>query len=65
MREQGWVAMRLAVVGASGGVGASTFSCVVARRAQRRGISTALVDLRPWSGGLDFALGAEAEPGLR
>ena len=55
----------LAVVGASGGVGASTFSAAVALRAASLGARVALVDTDPVGGGLDVTLAVEDSPGAR
>lgn len=54
----------VAVVGAGGGVGASTFAALLARQWSRRG-PTALVDLDPSGGGIDVLLGIESSPGIR
>lgn len=55
----------VAVLGGSGGVGASTLAAGVACRAARRGVSVALVDVDPAGGGIDLLLGAERVPGWR
>jgi len=55
----------LAVVGASGGVGASMLAAAVAVRARQAGVDVALVDADPFGGGLDVALGVEQQPGIR
>ncbi len=55
----------VAVVGGSGGVGASTLAAGLALAAARRGTSCALVDIDPLGGGLDLLLGAERTPGWR
>ncbi|NLE18592.1 MAG: hypothetical protein GX632_08660 [Propioniciclava sp.] len=55
----------VAVVGGSGGVGASTLAAGLALAAVRRGLTCALVDLDPLGGGLDLVLGAERAPGWR
>lgn len=56
----------LAVVGGSGGVGASTFAAFLALVAGRHlGGRSVLVDLAPMSGGIDVLLGSEAVPGPR
>jgi len=60
-------AITVAVVPGRGGAGATTLACALARTATagsppRR---TILVDADPFGGGLDLAMGAEAEPGLR
>ncbi len=53
------------ILGASGGVGASTLSLLVAAAAAARGTRTLLVDGDPWGGGLATALSAQNIPGLR
>lgn len=55
----------IAVVGGSGGVGASTLAAGLAVLARRRGRTSALVDLDPVGGGVDLLLGAERTPGWR
>lgn len=55
----------IAVIGAVGGVGASTLSCAMALAARRAGRSVLLVDGDPHGGGLDVALGCESLPGAR
>lgn len=55
----------ITVIGGSGGVGASTFAVNLAMTTRAVGHSVALVDLDPWSGGLDLLMGAERAPGLR
>ena len=51
----------LAVVGGRGGAGASVFATALAHAAPR----ALLLDVDPWSGGIDLVLGSEREPGLR
>lgn len=51
----------LAVIGGKGGGGASVFATALARVAGQ----ALLVDVDPWGGGIDLALGSEDEPGLR
>ena len=51
----------IAVVGGRGGAGASVFAAALARTAA----SSLLVDLDPWSGGIDLLLDSESAPGLR
>jgi secretion/DNA translocation related CpaE-like protein len=51
----------IAVIGGSGGVGASTFAAALAAAAGR----AVLVDLDPVGGGLDVFLGIEQVPGAR
>lgn len=55
---------RIAVLGGSGGVGASTFAVGLASAGVAIGAS-ALVDLDPVGGGADLLLGAERAPGWR
>lgn len=55
----------VAVVGGSGGVGASTLAAGLALTAARRGRGCALVDLDPLGGGIDLLLGAEGAAGWR
>lgn len=51
----------LAVVGGRGGAGASVFATALAHCATQ----PLLLDVDPWSGGIDLALGSEREVGLR
>lgn len=55
----------LSVVGAVGGVGATTIAALLARLATNRGHRTLLLDGDPLSGGVDLVLGAERASGLR
>ncbi|NLU83361.1 septum site-determining protein Ssd [Rhodococcus sp. HNM0569] len=55
----------VAVVGACGGAGASTFSGALALCAGAGGREVLLVDVDPGGSGLDVLLGVENEPGLR
>lgn len=55
----------LAVVGGSGGAGASTLACATALEAARRGDECLLLDCDPLGGGLDLLIGTEDDPGLR
>lgn len=55
----------VAVVGASGGVGASTFAAAVAAALQGGGGAVLMIDLDPWGGGADLLLGLEAVAGPR
>ncbi|UZN02442.1 pilus assembly protein FlpE [Cellulomonas sp. S1-8] len=57
-------AVVVGVVGACGGVGASTLAALVARRLSRT-TSTALVDLDRGAGGLDVVVGIEEVDGAR
>lgn len=54
----------VAVIGVSGGLGASSLSCAMSFAAVNR-FKTALVDLCPESGGIDLLLGLENDAGLR
>lgn len=56
--------MVVGVVGAAGGVGASTLAALVARRLSRT-TSTVLVDLDPGAAGLDVVVGIEESDGAR
>ena len=51
----------IAVIGGRGGAGASVFATALAHSAT----DALLMDLDPWSGGLDLLLGAETASGLR
>ena len=53
------------VVGATGGVGASTVACWLAGHFAAQGHETALVDGDPLGAGLDLVLGEEGADGLR
>ena len=55
----------LVFMGGRGGAGTSTVATSVALRAARTMGPAALVDLDPWGGGLDLALGLEESSGLR
>ncbi len=57
--------LTVAVLGGSGGVGASTLAAGLAQRAVRADHSVALVELDEYGGGLDLLFGAEREPGWR
>lgn len=61
---QGRRATVVGVVGAAGGVGASTLAALVARRLSRT-TSTVLVDLDPGAAGLDVVVGIEESDGAR
>ena len=63
--DRGAGAPVVAVVGGSGGVGASTLAAGLAMVARRRGRTAALVDVDPLGGGIDLLLGAERTPGWR
>jgi secretion/DNA translocation related CpaE-like protein len=51
----------LAVIGGRGGAGASVFATALAFAAPK----ALLLDVDPWGGGIDLAVGGEAEAGLR
>jgi secretion/DNA translocation related CpaE-like protein len=51
----------VAVIGGRGGAGASVFSTALAHVAPR----ALLLDVDPWSGGIDLTLGSEHDSGLR
>lgn len=51
----------IAVIGGSGGAGASVFATALAMTAR----DALLVDVDTWGGGIDLVLGSEAQPGLR
>lgn len=55
----------LGVLGASGGLGASSLACAVARLSADTRSQTLLVDLTPCGGGLDQLLGLPHEEGAR
>lgn len=55
----------VAVVGGSGGVGASTLAAGLAYRAAQGGRRTVLVDADPLGGGIDLVVGAERVTGWR
>mgnify|MGYP001618590446 CR=1 FL=1 len=63
--DAGSATRTVAVVGGSGGVGASTLAAGLALAGVRRGLTSALVDLDPLGGGVDLVLGAERVPGWR
>jgi secretion/DNA translocation related CpaE-like protein len=58
-------AVTLAFVGGCGGAGATTLAAAVAVTASRRGLRTMLIDGDPLGGGIDLALGSEADQGSR
>lgn len=61
-RDEGTV---VGVLGAVGGVGASTISVWLAACAAARSLRPLLVDGDPFGGGLELALGGEGRPGVR
>jgi secretion/DNA translocation related CpaE-like protein len=64
-RPEPTLAPVIAVVGGRGGAGATTVSAAMAVAAARAGEQVMLLDLDPFGGGIDVALGAEDVPGLR
>ncbi|MGW5050603.1 septum site-determining protein Ssd [Actinokineospora sp. NPDC004072] len=55
----------VAVVGGTGGAGASVFAAALAITALDAGEPALLIDCDPLSGGLDLVLGTESAPGVR
>ncbi|MCH9676716.1 MAG: septum site-determining protein Ssd [Candidatus Nanopelagicales bacterium] len=55
----------ISVVGGSGGAGASTFAVTLAAAAVAQGLTSVLVDLDQFGGGIDLILGAEEVSGTR
>ncbi|WP_203336524.1 septum site-determining protein Ssd [Nocardioides limicola] len=62
--DQAVPATTIAVIGGSGGAGASTFAAALAQTAARQ-LPTLLVDADPLGAGADRVLGLEEEPGVR
>jgi secretion/DNA translocation related CpaE-like protein len=60
-RDDGARGAVVAVIGGCGGAGASLFAVTLAQAAS----DAMLVDLDPWSGGIDLLVGAETTPGVR
>ena len=55
----------LGVTGGCGGAGATTAAVWIAQAAAGLGVRVLLVDGDPWGGGLELAIAAEENPGLR
>jgi len=55
----------LGLIGGCGGAGATTAAIWLAQAAAGLGARVLLIDGDPWAGGLELALAAEEEPGLR
>lgn len=55
----------LGVLGAPGGVGASSVATACAGRAALAGRTVVLLDAQPWGGGIEVLAGLDAAPGLR
>jgi secretion/DNA translocation related CpaE-like protein len=64
-RSPGPGGLVLGVAGGCGGAGATTAAIWIAQAAAGLGARVLLVDGDPWGGGLELALAAEEEPGLR
>ncbi len=64
-RRTGQPGVILGVLGATGGVGASSLAAAAAVRAGVLGRRTVLVDGQPWGGGLDVLVGLDVTEGLR
>ena len=60
-RDDGRRGAVVAVMAGRGGAGASLFATAIAQTAA----NALLVDVDPWGGGVDLAVGSEDEPGLR
>jgi secretion/DNA translocation related CpaE-like protein len=58
-------AVTVAVMGARGGAGASTFAAALGLAAARRGDDALLVDVDAFGGGIELVVGCESAPGLR
>jgi secretion/DNA translocation related CpaE-like protein len=58
-------ARTVAVIGARGGAGASTFAAALGLTAARRGGDALLIDLDTCGGGIELIVGCESESGLR
>jgi secretion/DNA translocation related CpaE-like protein len=55
----------ISVIGGSGGAGVSTFAANLAATAVIQGMSSVVIDLDQFGGGIDLILGAEEIPGTR
>ncbi|HEU4666127.1 MAG TPA: septum site-determining protein Ssd [Arthrobacter sp.] len=64
-RSPGPGGLILGVTGGCGGAGATTAAIWIAQAAAGLGARVLLVDGDPWGGGLELALAAEEDPGLR
>ena len=64
-RSPGPGGLTLGVTGGCGGAGATTAAIWIAQAAAGLGARVLLVDGDPWGGGLELALAAEEDPGLR
>lgn len=63
--DRGPSGLTVAIVGGRGGVGASSLCLALGQVAARRGAATLVADLDARGGGLDLAVGAEDDEGLR
>lgn len=64
-RSPGPGGLVLGITGGCGGAGATTAAIWIAQAAAGLGVHVLLVDGDPWGGGLELALAAEDNPGLR
>lgn len=64
-RSPGPGGLVLGITGGCGGAGATTAAIWIAQAAAVLGVRVLLVDGDPWGGGLELALAAEENPGLR
>lgn len=64
-RSPGPAGLVLGITGGCGGAGATTAAIWIAQAAAGLGVRVLLVDGDPWGGGLELALAAEENPGLR
>ena len=64
-RSPGPGGLVLGITGGCGGAGATTAAIWIAQAAAGLGVRVLLVDGDPWGGGLELALAAEDNPGLR
>lgn len=55
----------MGIIGGCGGAGASTAAIWLAQAAADHGLGTMLIDGDPWGGGLELAITADENPGLR
>ena len=64
-RSPGPGGLVLGITGGCGGAGATTAAIWIAQAAAGLGVRVLLIDGDPWGGGLELALAAEENPGLR
>ncbi len=65
LNTSAWPRRVIGVVGATGGLGASSLAAALAVRASSNGLASLLIDAHPHGGGVDVCLGLDTEPGLR